>query len=103
CVELRSPDVELHLGCAKPRRPDSLERCLVSMYSLNEHAESVVRSLENRVEDSAKSSKIPSVQVGRSNYVSIGKFQEDLAKLDRERQMRVAAENAMSELQVSLK
>lgn len=60
CVELRSPDVELHLGCAKPRRLDSLERCLISLYSSKEHAESVVRSLENCVEDLIESNSMKS-------------------------------------------
>ncbi|BAT97067.1 hypothetical protein VIGAN_09041600 [Vigna angularis var. angularis] len=53
-------------------------------------------------DDEWESPKSPSEQEGSSDYVSVKKFQEVLAELDRERQARFAAENLMSKLQVSL-
>ncbi|XP_047177875.1 uncharacterized protein LOC124844900 [Vigna umbellata] len=106
-VALRSwrSDAELHLDYEESWRPDSPERYLVNLYSSEKHTEGV---LENSVElfessdDEVESPKSPSEQERSSDYVSVEKFQEVLAELDRERQARFAAENSMSELQVSL-
>ncbi|KOM57989.1 hypothetical protein LR48_Vigan11g102200 [Vigna angularis] len=115
CDEVWRSDAESHPNYAKSWRSDSPERYLVSLYSSKEHAESVVDSstessmvssvkiLTDSAEEQLESPKSPSEKVGNLDYVSVGKFQEVLAELDRERQGRVAAESAMLELQVSLK
>ncbi|KOM47329.1 hypothetical protein LR48_Vigan07g103300 [Vigna angularis] len=115
CEELWRSDGETHPDYAKSWRSDSPERWLVSLYSSKELAESVVDSstestmesllmiLPDSVEEQGERPESPSEKGGNSDYVSVEKFQEVLAELDRERRARVAAEKTMSELHDSLK